>query len=513
MLDARATVLLRGQEPVALGRRAVALLQTLVGRAGEVVTKDELMAGAWGGLAVEDSNLTVQIAALRRLFAAEPGAEGWIETLPRRGYRFVGPVASSGPGATLNGAIGLALDPVTRGDALPSLAVLPFRRPGPQPVPSYVADALEEDTITALAGLAELVVISRGSTFRFRDTHLDPATIGRQLGVRYLVSGSVRQADSLIRVSAELAEAATGAVLSSRVHEGSSAERFDARDRLVSQIVRAVAPKVREGELRRIQLKRPESLLAYDLVMQARELIYQLDRDSFALAHEYLQKAIDAEPGYAAGYSLYAELYSLRLGQGWSADRGADADAVERFAQLAIDRDPNDARALAWYGHSRALLKRDYTTALALFERALTISPSNAAAWMWSSVAFSYLEESALAVERGERALRLSPLDWFGFQFSSTLCLAHYTSGSFAEAARWGTASIAENPRYLSNLRYTIASLVALGETAQARLLARDVLRLEPDLRVSSIVARHPYRDLARREAYGRRLVEAGLPP
>ena len=384
----------------------------------------------------------------------------------------------------------------------------------PEAVAQYVADGLVEDVISALAGLAELTVVSRGSSFRFRDTETDLQQVGRELGVRYIVSGSVRSAGGRIRVVSELAEAATGAVLSSRPYEGAADMMFDAQDRMVGEIVRTLAPRVRSEELRRVRrVKQPENRLAYDCVLQARELIYRLDRQDFDQAHALPTHAIALDPGYAAAYALMAEWHSLRFGQNWSTDRAADAQAAERYAQQAIERDPFDARALARYAHSRAFLQRDYPAAVATFERALDVSPNNADVWMWSACTYAYIGDPAEAIRRGELGLRLSPRDWFGFQFQSTLCIAHYVNGDYAEAARYGLASVAENPRYVSNLRYLTAALVAVGDLAQARLLAQAVLRLEPDCRVGPYIERHPFRDPALRAEFGQRLLAAGLPP
>jgi adenylate cyclase len=323
----------------------------------------------------------------------------------------------------------------------------------------------------------------------------------------------MRRADAQARVMVELAEAATGAVLSSRRHDGPWGAMFDAQDESVAQIVRTLAPRVRDEELRRIRAKRPESLQAYDLVLQARDQIYRLDRASFERSEDLLARAISLDPRYAAAHALMAEFLSLRYGQSWSADPAKDGAEVMRFARDAIDLDPNDTRALACLAHNKAFFWRDTRAALPLFERALDVSPSNASAWMWSSVTHAYIDDGAEAVRRGELALRLSPRDWFGFQFNTALCLAHYTRGDYEVAVRYGLDALAENPRYHSALRYTIASLAASSDLAKARTMAGDLLALEPGFRVGPLLASHPFQDAARRDQYGRFLCAAGLPP
>jgi TolB-like protein len=438
-LDTNLQALLRGRETLAVGRRAAALLQVFVERAGEVVTKDELIAAAWGGLAVEESNLPVQVAALRRLFAADAVGEAWIETLPRRGYRFNGPAVAERPSTAPSAALPAGpMPPATDGEGSPSLAVLPFRTPEPDAVPHYLADGLAEELVTSLSGLAGLTVISSGTTARLRGRDESLSQLGRELGVRYVATGSMRQVAGRNRVLVELADVQTSAILTSRAYEMDRTSQFDAHDRIVRQIVQAIAPRLREEELRRSRRKRPENLQAYDLVLQAREQIYRLDPDAFDTAVPLLTRAIALDPDYAVAYTLMAEFFSLRFGQGWSKDPQSDGEAIGRFARAAIDRDPQDAYALAFLAHNSVFVRHDFDTALPLFERALDVAPSHAAAWMWSSVTHAYLCDGAEAVRRAVLALRLSPRDWFGFQFQTALCLAHYTAADYPAAISAG---------------------------------------------------------------------------
>jgi TolB-like protein len=205
-LDAKAEMLLRGAEPVALGRRAVALLRLLVERAGTPVSKEMLIEAAWPGLAIEESNLTVQIAALRRVFGEQPESANWIETLRGRGYRYVG-----APIPIMN-----APEPASRAASAPawpdkpSVAVLPFSRLGAGADHEYFADGMVEDIITALSRFRSLFVIARNSSFAYRGKPVDIKQVGRELGVRYVVEGSVRQIDGELRVAVQLVDAQSG---------------------------------------------------------------------------------------------------------------------------------------------------------------------------------------------------------------------------------------------------------------------------------------------------------------
>src|SRR5215472_4251065 len=225
-LDVEAAILFRGAEPVALGQRAVALLRALVERPGIPISKDALIEVAWPGLTVEESNLTVQISALRRVFGEEPGGEAWIETLQRRGYRFVGPVsikdrdsvAASLPVPdfrTPAGAPNLALP------NQPSIAVLPFQNMSGDPEQEYFADGMVEEIITALSRFRSLVVIARNSSFTYKGRAVDIKRVGRELGVRYVLEGSVRKGGDRIRIVGQLIDAESGAHLWADKFDGS----------------------------------------------------------------------------------------------------------------------------------------------------------------------------------------------------------------------------------------------------------------------------------------------------
>ena len=514
VLDTGAQLLLLGVDPAPVGRRGAALLQMLVERPGALITKEELVTGAWGDLIVEEGNLATQVAALRRVLATVPGGKAWIETLPRRGYRFVGPAdwgVENPEAAPLLAAAAAAVVAASPDDGPPSIAVLPFRALPPDPVPDHVVDGFLDDVVTSLSQLAELVVISSGSTFRMRDAGLDPVQAGRDLGVRYIARGSIRRVAGRMRVRVELVHTGTGAVLTSRQFDEDRARFETAPDEVVAELLRTIAPRVREDELRRIRAKRPGDMDAYDRLLRARELVHLLDPAFFGDAEALLHEAIALEPGYASAYTQLAELCSLRLAQGWSTDRQADTDAVERYARAAVERDPHDARALARYGHSRTLLFRDFELAQTMFARALAANPNEPTAWMWSATTQAWMGNGAAAVRQAEQALRLSPLDWHIMRIHSVLALAHYVNGTFEEAAQWGLAAMATNARDAANVRMTIASLVASGQEERARVLVPDVGVIAPGVTVAQVLARIPFAEAARRERFGALLRQAGL--
>src|SRR5216684_4252855 len=361
-LDADSQILFCGAEPTVLGQRAVALLRLLLERAGAPVSKAALMEAAWPGLAIEDSNLTVQIAALRRVFEEVAGDVGWIETLPRRGYRYVGPPVSTGnPPAEANSQTSPALALPDR----PSVAVLPFSNLSGDPEQEYFADGMVDDIITGLARINWLFVIARNSTFTYKGRAVDVKQVGRELGVRYVLEGSVRKAGGSVRVTGQMIDASTGAHVWAERYDRSSDDIFALQDEIALSVVGAIAPSVRRAEINRVKRKRPESLDAYDLVLRA-----QLDVDSgmpdqVTRALVLLERAIELDPAYALAHGNAAMCYHclfLRAGL-----QEANRAASIRHARSAILHGQDDATALTLAGFSIGMDGYDSDAAFTAF--------------------------------------------------------------------------------------------------------------------------------------------------
>jgi adenylate cyclase len=394
----------------------------------------------------------------------------------------------------------------------PGIAVLPLRAAGPDPVPDYFAAGLADDVVSHLTTRQELTVISSASCLVFRDQPTDLMRVRAMLGVRYVVAGSVARSGNALRISVQLAETESGTALWGRTYRTVDTELFDAQENIAQQIVGTVIPRVREAELRRIQGKHPSSLTAYDLVLRARDLTYRLEPVTFEEAGQLLRRARQLDPRYAVAHAVYSDWLSLRIGQGWSPDPRHDARQGDDAAHAAIASDHMNARALALLGRNRSFLFRDYAGAEAIFQRALDVAPNESSAWMWSACTLAYVGDSSGALRRAERALDLSPYDPHAFRYFGTLCVAHYTNGTYEEAVHWGQRAIAENPHYTSNLRFTTAALCALGRMDAARRLGAEIMRLEPGFRVNALRERHPYADPARRDKIADHLRIAGLP-
>jgi len=410
-----------------------------------------------------------------------------------------------------SGAAALAAGPLELPAGRPSIAVLPFHVRGESEDQTYFGDGVVEDIIGALAALREVFVISRSSTLRY-GAGADVRTVGRDVGVGYVLSGSVRRADARLRVSAELAETSRGTVVWASHFDGISEDLFALQDQIASRVVSTIAPQVREAELRRALRKRPDSLEAYDCVLRGMAQRYHLNLDDFTEARTWLERAIALDPGYAAPYALLADWYSIRVGQGWSTDPAADYAEVIRLATAAYERDSFDAMALALCGHVKSLLLHKFDDAIALFDRAIAASPSSAIAWTRSSPTYSYIGDAQEAIRRAEQGLRLSPLDVHIFFAHAILGLALYVAADHEEGIRWGRQAREENPRWTANLRFLAVNLAAAGQLDEARDVGRALLALEPGFQVDRFMVGYPLRDAERRARFADHLRRAGLP-
>jgi adenylate cyclase len=265
---------------------------------------------------------------------------------------------------------------------LPSIAILPLRNVSGDPADDYFSDGIVEDITLSLAALHELVVISSGSMLVYRSSPSDPREVGRRLGVRYVLIGSVRKSDQMVRVSVELCDANSGASLWGDKTEVALGELFDVQDRLVSRIVAGIAPNVRTAELRAAMRKKPHNFTAYDHTLRALHIIHSLDVKTFLQAREYLDMAMAEDPEFAMPVAWAARWHNLYVGQGWSENPDEDRVKAAELAARAIELDRNNALALATYGHLRSFLFRDYDSALVYFERAVAACPNCSVAWI-----------------------------------------------------------------------------------------------------------------------------------
>jgi adenylate cyclase len=365
-------------------------------------------------------------------------------------------------------------------DSRSSIAVLPFRKNQTDPDEAYFADGIVDDIIFALAGLKELFVISRTSTLGYTGETIDTRAIGRELGVRYVLYGSVRRAGDRLRITTELSDTENGAVIRSDRYDGELADLFALQDRISASVVNAIAPQVQERELLRAMRKHPQNMTAYDLLLQALDQMFRLDDEAVARARGLLQQAMAHDPFFGPAYSYAAFWHVFHVGEGRSTNPEADAAEAARLAGTAIRLNENDPLALAIYGHVQSFLLRDYDRAMLHLDRAIEAGPSSAIAWSMSSATCGYIGNGPLAVERAQRSIRLAPQDAILFWHEAIMGQAHYVDGSYEEAVTWAQRAVGRNGAVVFALRLLTASLMALGKVEEARAAGQQLLRVQP---------------------------------
>ena len=369
----------------------------------------------------------------------------------------------------------------------PSIAVLPFQNISGDPEQEYFADGMVEDIITGLSRIKWFFVIARNSTFTYKGRAVDVKQVGRELGVRYVLEGSVRKAVDRVRITAQLIDAATGAHVWAERYDRKSDDIFALQDEITLSVVGAIEPSLRLAEVERAKRKRPDSLDAYDLVLRALPDVYSRMPEPSKKALVHLERALALDPNYALAHACAAECYhSLFLRGGL---REENRTAAVRHAQVAIANGQDDALALTLAGFSLGMDGHDRAAAFAAFEAALAVSPSSALTYILGSVILSFAEEAERAIEWGERGSRLSPLDpWRSSAFIS-FALGHFHRGRYEEAAAAARKAVQFSPGFSLCHMVLAAALAKLGRLEEARAAATRVLELQPVFRYSRQLA------------------------
>ncbi|WP_439595615.1 adenylate/guanylate cyclase domain-containing protein [Falsiroseomonas sp.] len=395
----------------------------------------------------------------------------------------------------------------------PSIAVMPFEGAAAGDVEAYFADGIVDDIVLSLAALRDLSVIARGATLGWRAGPHDPCAIGRILGVRFVLTGSVKRAGGGLRLAARLAETEGGEEIWQDRFEVAERDIFALQDELAARAVAGIAPSIRAAELRRALRKPPGSLTSYDHTLRAMHALDGLQRARFETAEHHLTAAMREDPAYAVPAAWAAQWHSLAVGQAWSRDPAADAASVQALAARAVQLDPNNALGHAISGHYRAYHLRDPASALPHLDRAVQVGPGHALAWALRSASLSYLGRAAEALPAAQHGYALSPLGADRYYFQFFVGLAQHVSGDHAGAVRSMRLSLADSPGFTSAHRILIAALDALGDAAAARGAAAQMLACEPGFRVSRYAAeRQPFADPALADQLLGALSRSGVP-
>jgi TolB-like protein len=394
----------------------------------------------------------------------------------------------------------------------PSIAVLPFQNMSGDPEQEYFADGMVEDIITGLSRIKWLFVIARNSSFTYKGRAVDVKQVGRELGVRYVLEGSVRKAGTRVRITGQLIEASTGAHLWADRFDGALEDVFELQDRVTSSVVAAIAPKVEQAEIERSKRKPTNNLDAYDYYLRGVEGINSQTRESTSEALRLFHKAFELDPGFASAYAMAAFCYSQRKAFGWATNRSQDIANAAPLARRAVELSRDDALAISRAGLVLAYVVEDFDSGALFIDRARILNPNLSAVWHASGWLKVWIGEPDTAIEHLERFVRISPLDPLLHSVRSAIAFAHVFAGRFTEAVSYAEKALADNPNTHQALRATALSCAWAGRTEQAQKAIGRLLQVDPTFRVSKLLHLTPLQrpeDIAR---YQEGMRKAGLP-
>jgi TolB-like protein len=494
VLDTDRRELSRRSESVAVGPQVFDLLIHLIENRGRVVSKDELFDVIWRGRTVSESTLTSHVNFARRAIGDNGEEQRLIRTIARKGFRFVGDVHEAPP---ISATSSLAeTEPshsaVTPLGALalpdqPSVAVLPFLNLSSDPGQDYFADGVVEDIIGALSRMRWLFVIARNSSFTYKGRAVDVKQVGRELGVRYVLEGSVRKSGNRVRVSGQLIDATVGAHIWADRFDSSLDDIFDLHDELATSVVGAIAPQLERAEIQRAKHKPTEKLDAYDYYLRGMASFHLGNQEGMTEALPLFYQAIERDPDFASAYALAAACLFWSKFNGWIADPFHVMSEGARLAHRAIELGKDDAVALARGGHALANFVGDLDGGIALIDKALLLNPNLAAAWFLGGFVQIMRGEPDNAIERLAYAMRSSPLDSEMYRMQCGTALAHLFAGRFDEAATWAEKSLRDLPSFLIAVCIIAASHGFGGRRDEAQRAIQNLRRLNSALRLSNL--------------------------
>ena len=502
VVDLRAGALRRGKNTLPLRPKAFDVLVYLIGKRGEAVSKSELIDGVWKDVIVTENSLAQCVKEVRHALGDE--AQTIIKTVAKRGYLF----------AALTSEIPDRIEPASAHPApplpgRPSIAVLPFTNMSGEQDQEHFADGVTEDLITGLARIHWLFVIARNSSFAYKDRAVDVKDIARQLGVRYILEGSVRRAGQQLRITAQLVDGATGAHHWAERYDRPLGDIFALQDEITRNVAGAIEPRLLAAEGVRALSHPTPDIGAWELVARARTYFWRMTPGDCETAIGALNSAVEGHPDYAPARSLLSFCLVFGSHMGWI-DHVQSLPAGERHALRAIsldDRDPWGHIALAYL----ALMERCTEEAIAGFRRAVEMNPNSAAAHSFLSLGLAFAGVEAEAIQHGEEAIRLSPIDPEMARTLGGIGVAHYLAGRFDEAIRVTAESLRLRPGFHGGQRLHCASLAQAGRVDEARGLMAKMRAEQPQLSARWVRLNVPYQTPELMERFLDGLRRAGL--
>jgi TolB-like protein len=467
-LDLSGPELRRDGQPVRLHRLALGILCALAEAEGKLVSKDDLMARLWPGRIVEEGNLHVHVSALRRSLDGE--GHSLIVTVPGRGYRLAGlrSVQLSEP-----------LPPQLPLPDKPSIAVLPFQNMSGDPDQGYFANGMVEEIITALSRIRWLFVIARNSSFTYEGQAIGVKQIGRELGVRYVLEGSVRKAGARVRITAQLIEAETDTHLWADHFDGSLDTIFDLQDQVAISVAGIIEPTLRAAEVRRVEDRPKPDPTTYDLYLRALRATDSWEKQDHMAALDRLSHAIKQDASYGPALALSAMYHMILYGNAWTDDPEATRQRAVSLAHRGVRSAGADAETLGRAAYVLAYCGEDIDAATALVDSSLRINPSFADGWRWSGFLRLWAGSPDVAIDHLEKSLRLNPLD----SSSGTLVaigMAHFFARRLERARAMLLRSLQQHPDWIPTNRFLAACYAHLGQFDEAKIIIERLRTLTP---------------------------------
>jgi len=510
-LDTDRRELRRGAEAVAIEPQVFDLIVYLVENRERVVSRDDLIASVWGGRIVSESTLATRINAARKALGDNGVEQKLIRTIARKGLRFVGtvhPTSAGGHSAHVADAPHEASRALPLPDR-PAIAVLPFVNMSGDPEQEYFSDGISEDIITALSKLRWFFVIARNSSFMYKGKATHLKQVAAELGVGYVVEGSVRKSGDRVRITAQLNDAATGSHIWAERYDRDLADVFAVQDEITEAIVAAIEPQLYAAENFRARRKSPENMDAWDLVMRALSHLWRVTRQDNVVAQALLEKATAIDPGYGQAHGLLAATHTFSDHMGW-ADMAAVAPAAERAARAAILADNDDPWAHYALGCAYLFAGR-HDDSLAEFELALQLNPNFSLAQGYYGLTLSYCGRWQEGDVAARRALRLSPRDPFSAVYYGIAGYTQFVGRNYAEAMRLAREGIRQRGDFVGAHRVLAAAAGMAGQLDVAAAALRELRRVQPNVSLAWIEAHMPIRQRADLEHYLEGFRRAGL--
>jgi TolB-like protein len=515
-LDPDRRELTRRAEAVAIGPKVFDLLLYLIQNREHVVSKDDLLEAVWSGRIVAESTLTSHINAVRKAIGDSGEEQRLVRTITRKGFRFVGEIkeASADRASPRSGPAKLEGPPppaLTLPD-IPSIAALPFLNLSGDIEQEYFTDGVVEDIITALSRIRWLFVIARNSSFTYKGRAVDVKQVGRELGVRYVLEGSVRKAAHKVRITGQLIDATTGAHLWAERFESALDDIFELQDQVTEAVVGAIAPQLERAEIERAMRKPTESLDAYDYYLRGMANVHRGTREAINVALPFFHKAIQLDPDFASAYGMAAWCHFWRKLNDWMTDRLKEIAEGARLARRAVELGRDDAVALARSATALHHFVGDVDRSIALLDRALMLNPNLASAWFLGGFLRVWRGEPDGAIEHFARAMRLSPLDPEMYRMQAGMALAHLFAGRFSDASSWAEKAFRHLPSFLLVVSIIAASHALAGRPDEAQRAMSHLRQLDPTLRVSNLADWLPFHRPEDLATFANGLRRAGLP-